>query len=262
MPGQIKRIIKSLFESKIISQGSMMRGAITLQNEGFCFSCNSNTHFTARSTWLRDHYLCERCGSIPRERAVMYCIEKFFPGWQEKIIHESSPVARGTSLRLKNEAKYYIETQYFPEIKLGTTYKGFRNENLEQLTFDDESIDLHVTQDVFEHIYNPAQAFREIARTLKPGGVHIFTTPLVNKDSATEWCAKLLPDGTVEHLIAVPEYHGNPVSAGGSLVTVHWGYDITKYIHNACGLFTEMICIDALDYGIRAEYIEVLITRK
>jgi len=85
---------------------------------------------------------------------------------------------------------------------------------------------------------------------------------LVNKNTPTEWCARINPDGTLVHLIDPPEYHGNPVSSDGSLVTVHWGFDITKYIYDACGLFTEMVYVDALDLGIRAEYIEVLITRK
>ena len=141
-------------------------------------------------------------------------------------------------------------------------HQGFRNEDLELLTFDDQSIDLHVTQDVFEHIFDPAQAFREIARTLRPGGAHVFTTPLVNKKLPTQWCARKKTDGTIQHLIDPPEYHGNPVSIEGSLVTVHWGFDITKYIFDSCGLFTELIYVDALDLGIRAEYIEVLITRK
>jgi len=191
-----------------------------------------------------------------------YCIEKFYPAWREKVIHESSPVFRGTSLRLKNEAQDYLPTQYFPGVERGMIYRGFRNENLEQLTFDDESIDLHITQDVFEHIFDPAQAFKEVARTLKPGGAHIFTTPLVNKDAQTQWCAKRDAKGAIEHLIDPPEYHGNPVSADGSLVTVHWGFDILRFIYDACGLFTEMIYIDAIELGIRAEYIEVLITRK
>jgi len=238
------------------------KGPSKFKNKGFCYSCDQPTQFTARADWWRDHYVCDNCGSIPRERAVMFCIEKFFPEWREKIIHESSPVARGTSLRLRKEAPRYFATQYFPEIARGKMHLGFRNEDLERLTFDDQSIDLHVTQDVFEHIPDPAQAFREIARTLRPGGAHIFTTPLVRKNSPTEWCARKRPDGTIEQLIKPPEYHGNPVSADGSLVTVHWGYDILKFIHNACGLFTEMIYIDALEFGIRAEYIEVLITRK
>jgi len=133
---------------------------------------------------------------------------------------------------------------------------------LEQLTFQDQSIDLHISQDVFEHIFDPAQAFREIARTLKPGGAHVFTTPLVNKNAPTQWCARRRKDDTIEHLIDPPEYHGNPVSAEGSLVTVHWGYDITKYIFDVSGLFTEVIYLDVLDLGIRAEFIEVLITKK
>ncbi len=230
-------------------------------NYGFCYSCNQETTFAAQNNWWRDSYLCSHCGSIPRERALMYCLEKFFPEWREKIIHESSPVERGTSLRLRNEAKGYFATHYFPEIKRGEIHEGFQNENLEQLSFADQSIDLHISQDVFEHILNPAQAFREIARTLKHGGAHIFTTPLVNKKLPTQWCAKMNPDGKIEYLLDPPEYHGNPISADGSLVTVHWGYDITRFIFEACGLFTELVYIDALDLGIRAEFIEVLITR-
>jgi hypothetical protein len=59
-----------------------------------------------------------------------------------------------------------------------------------------------------------------------------------------------------------PEYHGNPISSEGSLVTVNWGYDITNFIFETRGLFTEIVFHDILEYGIRAEYIEVLITRK
>jgi SAM-dependent methyltransferase len=232
------------------------------RNKGFCHSCSQHVQFTAYKDWWRDYYVCNSCGSIPRERAVMYCIEQFFPAWREKVIHESSPLDRGTSLRLKSESKSYIATNYFSGVKLGTMHKGFRNENLECLTFEDESIDLHVTQDVFEHVFDPATAFREIARTLKPGGMHIFTTPLVNKSSPTQFCAELDPNGNIVHLVDTPEYHGNPISEEGSLVTVRWGYDIVKYIFESCGLFTEMIYIDSLELGIRAEYIEVLVTRK
>jgi SAM-dependent methyltransferase len=192
----------------------------------------------------------------------MFCIEKFFPNWKAMVVHESSPVARGTSLRLAREAGKYIATQYYPDTPSGQVLDGFRNENLEALTFEDESIDLHVTQDVFEHVLDPALGFREIARTLKPGGAHVFTTPLVNGTSPTKWCARRGVDGSIEYLAQPPEYHGNPVSSEGSLVTVRWGFDITQHIFDACGLFTEIVYIDALDFGIRAELIEVLITRK
>jgi len=192
----------------------------------------------------------------------MLVIEKFFPNWKEMTIHESSPAPRGTSIRLSKEAKKYIASQYYPQRPFGAVHNGFRNEDLEALTFEDLSVDLHVSQDVMEHILEPQRAFREIARTLKPGGAHIFTTPLVNKTLPTKWRVRRKQDGSLEYLTNPPEYHGNPISPEGSLVTVHWGYDITDLIFQSTGLFTEMVYIDALDFGIRAELIEVLITRK
>src|SRR5262249_41026647 len=78
----------------------------------------------------------------------------------------------------------------------------------------------------------------------------------------TQFCASLAPDGTVIHLVEPPEYHSNPISSAGSLVTVNWGYDITNFIFETSGLFTEIVFLDILECGIRAEYIEVLIARK
>jgi len=48
---------------------------------------------------------------------------------------------------------------------------------LGNISRNDESFDLVITLDVFEHVLRPAKAFAEIARTLKPGGAHIYTVP-------------------------------------------------------------------------------------
>jgi hypothetical protein len=112
-----------------------------------------------------------------------------------------------------------------------------------------------------EHIFRPDKAFFEIARTLKSGGAHIFTAPLINKNNPSEIWAKQDENGNVIFL-GEPEYHGNPISAEGAPVTMHWGYDICDYIFRSSGLYTTMVCIDNLSLGIRAEYIEVLISRK
>jgi hypothetical protein len=68
-------------------------------------------------------------------------------------------------------------------------------------------------------------------------------------------------DGAPRHL-EPPVFHGSPVSADGALVTVDWGFDICRFIFEATGLFTFLVQIDDLRKGIRAEYIEVLITVK
>jgi SAM-dependent methyltransferase len=232
-----------------------------LKNSGYCPACAQEVTFVARNNWLRDYYRCSNCYSIPRERALMLTIEEFFPNWRKLIIHESSPRFRGVSKRLLQECSNYIPSQYFNDQKPGSVVEGFRTENLEALTFDDNSIDLHITQDVLEHVFHPSKAFKEIARTLKPGGAHIFTVPIVNRYNQSKLRARLDEKGQIVH-IESPVYHGNPISDEGSLVTTDWGFDICQHIFESCGLFTEIIYIDDLSKGIRAELIEVLVTVK
>lgn len=240
---------------------SERRQALFLENYGYCPTCDQEVTFVSSNEWLRDHYCCLNCGSIPRERALMQTIGTFFPNWRNLIIHESSPADRGASRRFSLECSQYIPTQFFPDKEPGTIIGNFRSENLEALTFDDESIDLHVTQDVLEHVFHPSKVFSEIARTLKPGGAHIFTVPMVNKHKQSKRRAIINHDAQIQYL-EPPVYHGNPISDEGSLVTVDWGFDICRHIFESCGLFTHIIYIDDLSKGIRAEYIEVLITLK
>lgn len=234
---------------------------VFLQSHGVCPICSHHVQFIAHNSWLRDYFICPNCKSLPRERALMVVLERCFPRWRQMIVHESSPGGRGASVRLANEAGQYIPSQYFQGNIPGELISGFRNENLESLSFADETIGLHVSQDVFEHIFNPVLAFREIARTLQPGGAHVFTVPLVRKDEPTRRRATLGTDGTITHHVP-PQYHGNPIDDNGSLVTIDWGYDICDFIARVSGLATEMHCIDDLSQGVRGEYIEVLVSRK
>ena len=249
------KLIRSLLSSQQLTSKNI------LQSDGHCSTCNQSVSFVAKDAWLRDHFLCSKCGSIPRERALMHVIDEFYPNWQDLIIHETSPGNRGASVRLAQECKTYVPSQFFPNQKLGLNYNGMRCENLESLTFSDESIDLHISQDVMEHIFHPTKAFQEIARTLKPGGAHIFTVPLVNKMKCSKLRAKIANNGSIDY-VEEPIYHGNPIDDKGSLVTMDWGYDIVKYIFDVTGLFTYSLYIDDISKGIRAEYIEVLVTIK
>jgi SAM-dependent methyltransferase len=233
-----------------------------IRNKGYCYTCDRQVEFASQNAWLRDWYKCSNCGSIPRERALMYCIEKFYPQWKNFSIHESSPGNRGASIKLKTCCPNYQASQYFEGFPLGENHSsGWRNEDLENQTWANESFDIVVTQDVMEHIFNPEKAFSEIARTLKPGGAHIFTVPIVNKEKPSRVRATLKANGEINYLEAA-QYHGNPVNPKGSLVTIDWGYDICDFILKHSGLYTTIVYVDDISLGIRAEYIEVLISRK
>lgn len=233
-----------------------------ISNKGYCLTCDSETTFYSKNEWLRDFYICKKCKSIPRERALMFCLERAYPDWRNLRIHESSPSFRGASVKLKKYCTNYISSYYFHDFPLGEMHpSGFRNENLERLTFPDESFDIVVTQDVMEHIFDPARAFSEIGRVLKPGGAHIFSVPLVNKHKPSDERAQKNDDGTIIYKTE-PEYHGDPLNEKGALVTMQWGYDICDFIHEQSGLFTAVHFIDNISLGIRAEFIEILISRK
>lgn len=231
--------------------------------EGFCVTCDTHVTFSSCDNWLRDHFICPNCGSIPRERALMLTIERFFPNWRQYRIHESSPGPRGASVKLQQQCPQYSGSHFFPDVPLGATHtSGWRCEDLESLTFPDGSFDLVVTQDVMEHVQNPAQAFREVARTLRPGGAHVFTVPMVQKERPTRVRARREPSGAITYLLP-PTYHGNPIDQErGSLVTTDWGYDICNFIQHHSGLCTTIVYLDDLSHGIRAELIEILISRK
>lgn len=250
---RIKLKIASIYENNIAD--------FYFKQKGVCPCCEQEVNFIARNSWLRDHFKCEKCNSIPRERALMLTIKNTFPNWKDINIHESSPGDRGHSVTLKRNVNQYIASQFYANKPLGSFVNGVRNENLENQTFEDESFDLVVTSDVMEHIYEPEKAFKEIHRTLKPGGAHIFSVPIINKHKPTQRWANKGKNGEPEFLFE-PEWHGNPVDAKGSPVTMHWGYDIVDFIKAQTGDDCHIEYIDDLKFGIRAEYIEIIVAKK
>lgn len=231
------------------------------KSDGYCPCCERQTSFVSTNSWLREYFECTNCKCIPRERLLMEMINQLAPNWRNLAIHESSPGDRGVSVRLKNECKHYTASQYYHNQPLGTVINGYFNEDIENQTFADESFDLVITQDVMEHVFAPAKGFLEIKRTLKPGGMHIFTTPLDNGHAASVEWARLDASGNIVWNY-VPEYHGNPIDSKGSPVAMKWGYDIKEFIEQHTGMKTVIYNKDDLNKGIRGNVVEVIASTK
>jgi len=161
---------------------------------------------------------------------------------------------------LRNRCKGYVASQYFEGIASGSMHQGFRCEDLGRQSFPDGSFDLVISQDVLEHLPDPVSAFREISRTLKPGGAHLFTVPWY-RGTKTRVRARFLENGQVEHLLP-PQFHGNPVDPDGSLVVTDWGDDLLQIIHESSGMTTEVFDGVQLDKGIDGEFREVFLSSK
>jgi hypothetical protein len=234
-----------------------------LEVYGSCPICQCDVYFRADKSWLRDYFICEACGSIPRERAIFSTIEMFYPHWRNLQIHETSPAIRATSLKLKMECPGYSYSHYNERMALGSMHaqEGYRCENIERMTFENETFDLFLSQDVFEHIFHPDRAIKEIERILKARGAYIMTVPMVMKSNPSERRARINANGNVTHL-KEPQYHGDPINERGVLVTIDWGYDLLDYLNYHSSLQSTMVYIDDLSRGIRAEFIEVIVCRK
>ena len=229
------------------------------KNSGFCPVCKSNTVFYSNEDWLRDHYRCMNCNSIPRERALFHVLDKNYDNWQNKKIHESSPSNR----HFKNVVEQYSFSQYYHGHKPGSHINGIRNEDLEKLTFPDNSFDFFITLDVLEHVFNPDVAIREMLRTITSDGAVVFTVPIHKQLMKSVQRAVRFDDNPIKYLLP-EEYHGNPVGDGRSLVTWDYGQDFKSLVQKWIGSDYEIKRVNQTNdkLGIIGECLDVFLIVK
>jgi SAM-dependent methyltransferase len=226
-------------------------------NVGFCCICMAETEFIAKGEWLRDEYICAKCGTIPRQRALVEILNLIRPDWRSCVLHESSP----SMLFFSQQCSLYTYSFFFKDVPVGSrSPEGHRCENLEAMTFANETFDIFITQDVLEHVFNPDKALYEIMRVLRDEGIHIFTAPK-HKTLLSSVQRARLNNGQVEHLLE-PQYHGNPIGDGRSLVTWDYGVDFDDLVQQWSGYNTCNFVIRDRRLGIDGEFLDVFVTRK
>ena len=127
-------------------------------------------------------------------------------------------------------------SQFKPGRKPGETITpGVTNQNLESLTFGDDSLDIVITSDVMEHVRLDDKAHSDIYRVLRPGGIYLFTVPHVWEWEETLVRVKVDPSDPAkdEHLLE-PEYHGDTNNEEGKGVLAYrtYGRDIETTLLN------------------------------
>lgn len=231
---------------------------------GYCPCCKKKTIFVSYHYWLRDHYKCIFCNSIPRQRAVMKVLEKEVPEWKQMKIHESSPCG-STFHVLKQECKFYSYSFWHETKPLGERLEAnVTNQNLEKMSFEDETFDIFITQDVLEHVNYPEKVLAEIGRTLKTGGIHIFTTPMYPFQKTR---SRIKMEQGIRKPILPEVYHGNPIGDKGSLVTYDWGgYDFLKMVDDISGMESRIFEFpnskENFENGLEGDFLQVVVSKK
>ncbi|WP_454824717.1 class I SAM-dependent methyltransferase [Paraburkholderia xenovorans] len=173
-------------------------------------------------------------------------------------IHEASQVQP----YIQNFAKHYSHSSYVSKAPLGSDVGGRRCEDLENLTFADNTFDIFITQDVLEHVFKPDVAMQEIMRVLRPDGAHVFTVPKHKGLLEHVQRARKHPDGYIDYLVE-PHYHGAPAGEDPALVTWDYGYDFELTASEWCqGATVQTFRTLDRAKGIEALFNEVFVIRK
>lgn len=85
------------------------------------------------------------------------------------------------------------------------------SEDLTQLSYPDAAFDLVLTSETLEHVPDLQKALSEIHRVLIPGGLHLFTIPMLPDVSRTFTRSTIRSDGTVEHHVPEIRHPGGDV---------------------------------------------------
>lgn len=114
-----------------------------------------------------------------------------------------------------------------------TNANGIFNQDLTSLSFTDESFDVVLSFDCFEHMPDFDLGMREVARVLKPGGRMMWSVPFRSDLDSNLVRATHSDDGEILHH-EPPEYHGDPVNTAGCLCYTHFGWQMLDQVKN-CG---------------------------
>ena len=207
---------------------------------GTCDVCGHAGPYLKDEAPTRENYQCGRCRASLRYRMQACAIAATYG---RPRVPFAQLVGDGTLGRLAiyepgiigafrgflRELPGYVSSYYWEETAPGEEREGVRCEDLRSLTFDDETFDLVISSDILEHVRGPLEAFAEIFRVLRPGGVHAFTVPLLwPLPGSTK--ARVDYSGPDDEFLEPPEYHGCPTDPAGSLVYTDFGMDLPEQL--------------------------------
>jgi SAM-dependent methyltransferase len=235
---------------------------------GFCPICGQLTIFLVFNDNLRESGRCIVCHSTNRNRQMavilLGAIEEV-KGLKFRSIKDFVAKAHrleqladfkiyntettGCLHNLLKELPNYTASEYLSmEYTSGEVINGILHQDLTKTSFVDNSFDVVLSSDVFEHIPKPYEGFQEIYRILKCGGRHIFTVPFYSDRYQDEVRCKLQEDGSIHHILP-PVYHGDPIRTEGILVYVIFSLEMLVKLSNF-GYNSRMYNVKNYWYGI------------
>jgi SAM-dependent methyltransferase len=189
---------------------------------------------------LREGTTCGNCGANLRSchhaLGIVRAIERL-TGGTARSLASAIVDPKAASLRIAEVNSAGALHQFLTRCKpLAYSEYGGRDptvpsEDLAALSYPSEAFDLVVTSETLEHVPDVDAALREIHRVLRPGGLHVFTVPIV-WDRVTRQRARM-EAGRLVHLLP-PSYHGRVGESQADYLVFHeFGSDFVSRCSDA-----------------------------
>jgi SAM-dependent methyltransferase len=197
------------------NKGIFHRGDNPSVREGYpCPTCSTSLRFRDQAAAIIDEYA----------RGLAINLRRLVANGTMDNLRIYEPALGGPFVKAFGKLPHYRRSYFWEGAKRGDEVNGVPFEDLRNLSFETNSLDLVITSDVLEHVINPWDAFKDIARVLKVGGVHLFTVPTRWPMPEQSVDRVKIVGNSIEH-ISPPRFHrsgdGSP-----SLVVIDYGADI------------------------------------
>jgi SAM-dependent methyltransferase len=160
--------------------------------QGTCTVCGQHSVFLALGPNLKESLACLHCGAWLRLRFLAQELVRLHgdggsrslrdlvqrPDFRSRRIWEAQ--ASGPLHAELSGLPGHIGSEYLSGVERGSSRDGVHCEDMQRLTFADESLDLVLHSSVLEHVREPLVALRECARVLAPGGHLVFEVPMTD----------------------------------------------------------------------------------
>ncbi len=219
---------------------------------GVCQACGRAVAFhgdwlysDGRTINFRERLVCPSCGLNNRQRFMAQLLRSRVTGSSTTYLYEQvTPFYAWATANLPGTI---VGSEYLGhDVPGGSEVEGVRHEDALALSFADSSLGAIVSNDVFEHVPDIDLSLAECARVLGPGGRLFFSIPFHETPGTRQRAT--LRDGELVQLLP-PEYHGNPVDPGGSLVFYDHGWDILDRCRTAGFADAYVLAYWSLLYG-------------
>ena len=187
----------------------------------YCPLCDSKTIFIKFSDneWGIN---CIKCLATPPIMSFIGVLKDVIGNdLSRKIVFEMSSYGPLHRYLSKNSGNFYC-SEFFEDVTLGSFQYGTQCQDVQKLTFNNDTFDLITCTEVFEHVPNDMKGFSEIFRTLKPGGFFVFLVPWYEEFTVER---AIYANGKIIHQLE-PEYHLDPLCSEGCLCFRNYGPDI------------------------------------